>query len=147
MTKALEEQKRAIEIMPHSVQQRSNLSLYALYAGDFEAAANEAQQVLIENPKFEVGVRTLATAKLAAGHPEEAKKEYDKLMTMSSRGASMAATGLADFALYEGRLTDAVAILKKGIIENQADKDADSAAYNQATLALTLVALNKPAEA
>jgi len=86
-------------------------------------------------------------AKLAAGHPEEAKKEYDKLMTMSSRGASMAATGLADFALHEGRLTDAVAILKKGIIENQADKDADSAAYNQATLALTLVALNKPAEA
>src|SRR5882672_9779919 len=147
MTKALEEQKRAIEIMPHSVQQRSNLSLYALYAGDFEVAANEAQQVLNENPKFEVGVRTLAMAKLAAGHPEEAKKEYDKLMTMSSRGASMAATGLADLALYEGRLTDAVAILKKGIIENQADKDADSAAYNQATLALTLVALNKPAEA
>jgi tetratricopeptide (TPR) repeat protein len=33
MTKALEEQKRAIEIMPQSVQQRSNLSLYALYAG------------------------------------------------------------------------------------------------------------------
>jgi tetratricopeptide (TPR) repeat protein/predicted Ser/Thr protein kinase len=147
MTKALEEQKRAIEIMPNSVQQRSNLSLYALYAGDFDAAANEAQQVLKENPKFEVGARTLALAKLAAGHPEEAKKEYDKLMTMSSRGASMAATGLADLALYEGRLADAVAILHRGIIENQADKDADSAAYNQATLALTLVALNKPGEA
>src|SRR5882762_9293212 len=147
MTKALEEQKRAIEIMPQSVQQRSNLSLYALYAGDFDAAAVEAQRVLKENPKFEVGVRTLALAKLAAGHLEEAQKEYGRLMTMSSRGASMAATGLADFALYEGRLTDAVAILKKGIIENQADKDADSAAYNQATLALTLVALNKPAEA
>ncbi|HKV63681.1 MAG TPA: protein kinase [Candidatus Acidoferrum sp.] len=147
MTKALEEQKRAIEITPHSVQQRSNLSLYALYAGDFDAAANEAHQVLKENPKFEVGLRTLALAKLGGGHPEEARKEYDKLMTLSARGASMAATGLADLALYEGRFADAVAILQKGIIENQADKDADSAAYNQATLALTLVALNKPGAA
>jgi eukaryotic-like serine/threonine-protein kinase len=147
MTKALEEQKRAIEITPQSVQQRSNLSLYALYAGDFEAAATEAQQVLKENPKFEVGVRTLAWAKLGAGHPEEARKEYDRLQTMSSRGASMAATGLTDLALYEGRLADAVAILHKAIIENQADKDTDAAAYNQATLAQTLGALNKPGEA
>jgi len=147
MTKALEEQKRAIEITPQSVQQRSNLSLYALYAGDFDAAATEAQQVLKENPRFEVGVRTLALAKLAGGHPEEGRKEYERLMTMSSRGASMAATGLADLALYEGRLADAVAILHKAIIENQADKDADTAAYNQATLAQSLLALNKPGEA
>jgi tetratricopeptide (TPR) repeat protein/predicted Ser/Thr protein kinase len=147
MTKALEEQKRAIEIMPQSVQQRSNLSLYALYAGDFDTAASEAQEVLKENPKFEVGMRTLALAKLAAGHSEEAQREYDRLLSMSPRGASMAATGLADLALYEGRLADAVAILRKGIIENQADKDTDSAAYNQATLAQTLLALNRPGEA
>jgi len=114
------------------VQQRSNLSLYALYAGDFDAAAAEAQRVLKENPKFEVGVRTLALAKLAAGHLEEAQKEYGRLNDMSPRGASMAATGLADLAIYEGRLPDAVAILHKVIIENQADKDTDSAAFNQA---------------
>src|SRR5712692_4036736 len=147
MTKALEEQKRAIEIMPQSVQQRSNLSLYALYAGDFDAAAAEAQRVLKENPKFEVGVRTLALAKLAAGHLEEAQKEYGRLNDMSPRGASMAATGLADLAIYEGRLADAVAILNKVIIENQADKDTDSAAFNQATLAETQLALGKPGEA
>jgi len=53
MTKALEEQKRAIEIMPHSVQQRSNLSLYALLLlGTLKAAANEAQQVLNENSEI-----------------------------------------------------------------------------------------------
>ena len=147
MTKALEEQKRAIEIMPQSVQQRSNLSLYALYAGDFDAAATAAQQALRENPNFEVGVRTLALAKLAAGHSEEAHREYDRLIAMGPRGASMAATGLADLALYEGRLADAVAILHRGIIENQADKDTDSATYNQATLALTQLALNKSSEA
>jgi tetratricopeptide (TPR) repeat protein len=147
MTKALEEQKRAIEIMPQSVQQRSNLSLYGLYAGDFDAAANEAQQVLKENPKFEVGVRTLALAKLAAGHLEEAQKEYDRLKTMSPRGASMAATGLADLALYEGRLADAAGILHKGIADDLAAKDSDAAAYNQAMLAQTQLALNKTGEA
>ena len=147
MAKALEEQRRAILITPHSVQQRSNLSLYALYAGDFEAATNEVAQVLKENPRFEVGVRTLALAKLATGHPADAQKEYERLTAMSSRGASMAATGLADVALYEGRLADAVAILRKGIIEDLADKDEDSAAYNQATLGLTLLALNKSGEA
>ncbi len=147
MTKALEEQKRAIEIMPQSVQQRSNLSLYALYAGDFDAAANEAQQVLKENPKFEVGVRTRALAKLAAGHLEEAQKEYDRLKAMSPRGASMAATGLADLALYEGRLADAVGILHKGIADDLAAKDNESAAYDQTTLSQTQLALNKTGEA
>jgi tetratricopeptide (TPR) repeat protein len=147
MTKAMEEQKRAIEIMPHSVQQRSNFSLYALYAGDFDDAAKEAEQVLKENPKFEVGVRTLALAKLGAGQLDEAVKDYERMTGMSPRGASMAATGLADIALYEGRLADAVAILRKGIIEDQAIKDDDSVAYNQATLAQTQVALNKTSEA
>src|SRR5260370_5483316 len=92
MTKALEEQKRAIEITPQSVQQRSNLSLYALYAGDFDVGATEAQRVLKENPKFEVGVRTLALAKLAAGHSDEAQRAYDRLVAMSPRGPSIAAT-------------------------------------------------------
>jgi tetratricopeptide (TPR) repeat protein/predicted Ser/Thr protein kinase len=147
MTKALEEQKRAIEIMPQSVQQRSNLSLYALYAGDFDAAANEAQEVLKENPKFEVGMRTLALAKLGGGHLEEAQKEYERLKEMSPRGASMAATGLADVALYEGRLGDAVGILKKGIADDVAAKENESAVYKQATLAQTQMALNKTGEA
>ena len=147
MTKALEEQKRAVDIMPHSVQQRSNLSLYALYAGDFETATNEAQQVLQEDPKFEVGVRTLALAKLAAGHLEEAQKEYARLSDMRPRGALMAAAGLADLALYEGRLADAVEILRKGITGDLAAKDGDSAAHNQVTLAETQLSLNKTGEA
>src|SRR5260370_11796214 len=99
MTKALEEKKRAIEITPQSVQQRSNLSLYALYAGDFDVGATEAQRVLKENPKFEVGVRTLALAKLAAGRSDEAQREYDILIAMSPRGASMSAKGFVDLPL------------------------------------------------
>jgi eukaryotic-like serine/threonine-protein kinase len=147
MNKALEEQKRAIAITPKSVQQRSNLSLYALYAGDFDSAATEAQEILKDNPKFETGARTLAVAKLAGGHLEEAKQEYAKLAAMSPRGASMAQTGLADLALYEGRLTDGAGILTKGIAEELLAKDVDSAANDQATLAQTLIVLNRAGEA
>ena len=147
MSKALEEQRRVLTMMPHSVLQRSNLSLYALYAGDFDSAAKEAQQVLQENPVFEAGARTLALAKLGGGHVEEAKQEYGKLEAMSPRGASMAATGLADLALYEGRVTDGIGFLEKGITIDLAGKDPDSATNNQATLALTQVALNRSAEA
>ena len=147
MNKALEEQRRAVAIIPHSVQQRGNLSMYALYAGDFDTAAKEAQQVLQENPKFEEGARTLALAKLAGGHIEEAKQEYAKLQAISPRGASMAAIGLADLALYEGRLTDAVGILEKRVATDLAAKDSDSAADALATLALTQIALHKISEA
>jgi eukaryotic-like serine/threonine-protein kinase len=144
---ALEEQQSALAITPHSVQQRSNLSLYALYAGDFQTAAAQARQVLQENPSFETGLRTLALADLASGHVEEAKRDYARLETMSARGAAMARTGLADVALYEGRLSDAVRLLEKGIAADLAAKDSESAANNQATLALTEISLNQPGEA
>jgi serine/threonine protein kinase/tetratricopeptide (TPR) repeat protein len=147
MGKALEEQQRVLTMLPHSVLQRSNLSLYALYAGDFNTASTEAGRVLQDNPTFEAGARTLALAKLASGHVEEAKQEYAKLQAMSPRGASMAATGLADLALYEGRLSDAAGFLEKSIAMDLAAKDPDSVSNNQATLALTQVTLNRAAEA
>jgi eukaryotic-like serine/threonine-protein kinase len=147
MDKALEEERRALAITPHSVLQHSNLSQYALYGGDFDTATREAQQILIENPGFETAERTLAVAKLATGHVEEARQEYAKLQVMSSRGASMAATGKADLALYEGQVQDAVDILEKAVNAELAAKDADGAANDQSTLALTLIALKKTPQA
>jgi eukaryotic-like serine/threonine-protein kinase len=147
MRGAVEEQQRALAITPHSVMQRSNLSLYALYAGDFQTATIHANQVLQENPTFETGLRTLALANLADGHIEEAKRDYSKLESMSSRGASMAITGLADVALYEGRLSDAAGLLNKAIASDTAIQDSESAANDQATLALTQVALNRLTDA
>ena len=143
MSQALEEQRRALEITPHSVLQRSNYSLYALYAGDFDTAAREAQSILDENPKFEESGRALALAELGRGHVDLAQQDYLKLQAMSPRGADLAATGLADLALYQGKLPDAVAILEKVIGEEQLAKDPASAAINGALLAVTQAALNK----
>ena len=147
MGKALKEQRRALEITPHSILQRVNYSMYALYAGDFDTAAKEAQTILQENPKFDQALRTLALAELGQGHNDEARQNYVKLQEVSAYGASIAATGLADLALYEGRLADAAGILEKAIAVDLAAKDADSAVDRAATLALTQITLGKTQEA
>jgi len=147
MNKALEEQKRALALTPHSILQRSNFSMYALYAGDFETATKEAKAILAENPTFEEALRTSAIAELGLGHNDQAKANYLKLQAVDARGASIAANGLADLALYEGQLADAASILQQAIAADLAAKDADSAANRMATLGLTQVALGKMADA
>ena len=147
MNKALQEQKRALALTPHSILQRSNFSMYALYAGDFETAAKEAQAILAENPTFEESLRTLAIAELGLGQNDQAKANYLKLQAVDARGASIAANGLADVALYEGQLAEAASILQQAIAVDLAAKDADSAANKMATLGLTQVALGKMADA
>jgi len=147
MNKALEEQKRALEITPHSVLQRVNYSMYALYAGDFDTAAKEAQAILQENPKFDQALRTNALAELGLGQIAEAQASYGKLQGVSPYGASIAATGLADLALYEGKLTDGASILEKAIASDVVAKDAESAADRTATLALVQMMQGKTKEA
>ncbi len=70
-----------------------------------------------------------------------------KLQGVSAYGASIAASGLADVALYEGRLSDAKSILERAIAGDLAAKDAESASDRTATLALTQLPLGKTQEA
>ena len=147
MSKTLEEQRRAMEITPHSLLQRVNYAMYALYAEDFDTAAKEAQSILNENPKFDQALRTLALAELGRGHNEEARQNYKKLQGVGAYGASIASTGLADLELYEGRLTEAAAILERAIADDRAAKDEEAAADRTATLALTELARGKTSEA
>ncbi len=147
MSKALSEQKRALEITPHSILQRVNYSMYALYAGDFETASKEAQAILQENPKFDQALRTSALSDLGLGHTTEAAASYAKLQTVGTYGASIAATGLADLAQYEGKLSDAAAILQKALAVDAAAKDAESSADRTAALAQIQMTLGKTQEA
>ena len=144
--KALEEQKRALVISPHSILQRNNYSMYALYDGDFDTALKEAQSILQENPKFDQALRTSALAELGLGHVSEAQSDYEKLRAVSPYGASIAATGLADLDLYQGKLAEAASILEKAIAADLAAKDAESAADRTATLALIQIASGKTHE-
>jgi tetratricopeptide (TPR) repeat protein/predicted Ser/Thr protein kinase len=147
MNRALEEQRRALEITPHSVLQQVNYSMYALYAGDFDTAARQAQSILQENPKFDQALRTSALAEVGLGHTAESQRDYQKLQAVSDYGASIAGTGFADLALYEGKLSDAASILEKAIAGDLAAKDTQSAADRTATLALIQLTLGKTQEA
>ena len=147
MSKALEQEKKALEITPHSILLRINYAMYALYAGEFDTGLKNAKDILAENPKFDQALRTSALANLGLGRISEAREDYTKLESISSFGASIANDGLADLALYEGKLSDASGILQKAISADLAAKDNESASDHGATLALAQLALGKRQQA
>ncbi len=147
MTRALQEARRAIEIYPKNVPQRNNLGLDAMYAGDFETAIKEQDEVLKLNPKFALAYVGKALSQLALGHPDLAAETYRKGAEVDARGASIAAMGLADIALFQARPADAVPILQKGIEADVAGQNADAAAEKRLALAEAHLALKDTAAA
>ncbi len=136
MVKALEAERRAVELSPKNVLQRNNLGLFAMYASDFEMGIKEQRTVLEMNSSFEKGYLGLALSQLAGGHTADAVESYGKLAKLSTWGASMAAVGLADIALYEGRAADAIKLLENGLQEDQrSNNDAESRATKLVMLA------------
>jgi serine/threonine protein kinase/tetratricopeptide (TPR) repeat protein len=106
---AVESGRKALDINPEAVQQRNNYAIFALYNGDFLTAAREASAVLQVNSGFAKAYVYLALAQLAQEKVEDARDSYNKLRNSDPK---YAAQGLADVALYEGRLNDAAALLE-----------------------------------
>jgi serine/threonine protein kinase/tetratricopeptide (TPR) repeat protein len=144
---AVEEARRAVEISPRNVPQRNNLGLFATYDGDFDSGIREQQTVLQMNPSFHLAHVGIAMSQLGKGQVEDAKKTYEKLAKIDLRGASMAADGLADLALYEGRAAEAAAILDSGVAADLQAKSADAVAIKYAMLAQAQLASGHSAAA
>lgn len=128
MAKAVEQGLRRAELSPRDISAHYNLSWYYLGARNFEMAEKAALKALEINPKYEKAFVSAALSNLARGNIELAIDYYHKLEPISFWGASLASIGLADMALYEGRLNDAVVILEKGIeadIKNNRNDMAD----------------------
>jgi tetratricopeptide (TPR) repeat protein/predicted Ser/Thr protein kinase len=133
---AAEEQvKQALQISPKDMLARMNLSLYACYAGDFATSEREARQVLQLNPAFEQAVLVVAYSQLGQGQLQRATDTYLELQKMSARGASLAASGLANLAMYQGKLKTAIEMLEKGAVSDLVEKAPDSAAQKFVMLA------------
>jgi tetratricopeptide (TPR) repeat protein len=114
MPRTLEAQRKAIEIN-HDIMQRDNAALYAMYAGEFAESERDAQGVLHANPSFEKAYIALGLSELAQGRPQKSLEFYRKLQSISKLGAAFAVNGLADVALYEGKTSDATALLEGSI--------------------------------
>jgi tetratricopeptide (TPR) repeat protein len=80
-------------------------------------------------------MQALPLSLLAQGRLQDAAAAYRKMATMSTFGATFAASGLGDLAAYEGRFSDAVAIYRRGAEADIKAKDHDAAAQKLAALA------------
>ncbi len=137
LPKAVEEARRDAEIFPKDPLARANLSLFSSYSGDFAGGEREARQLQQLSPAFEYSYLTLAFAQVGQNQWSQSAASYEALRKVSPLGASMAATGLADLAIYEGRFTAAVRILEEGAAADLAAKRPDAAADKFAALAYT----------
>ena len=143
MPKAIEEMRRAVEILPKYALFRNNLALYSAYASDFRTAEQEARLVERLNPSYAKGYISLSFAQLGQGQLQQAAETYHKLESIGALGASNATSGLADLALYEGRFEEAARLLEKGAAADLAAKKPEWAAAKFAALAFTQLSRGK----
>ena len=135
--RALEAGLRAAREHPRLVIPRSNVVCYYLATGDLEQVVGEARDVLEafpHPPAFAFAFGAAAGAML--GRESVAAAMQAKL---EKSDAAAAVTVLADFALYEGRLADAVAALKAGITADEAQRATAAAQSKWAMLAEALL--------
>jgi tetratricopeptide (TPR) repeat protein len=135
MKQAMELGQKAAAIFPQNVGRRNNVALYAMYAGQFDTAIAESDTARKINPAFVKAFVARALSELALGRAADAIKTYEALTAVSAAGASSAALGLADVALYEGRTKDAVALLDAGIGADLTAQNASAVSYKRVAMA------------
>ena len=121
--KAQEAGLKALEIYPTNEISLANYALYAMYAGDFDSANLRARELLELDSTHYPAWFPLAIGALVANDIEQATLAYESMGELGARGASLANLGLADMALYRGRLSEAVDLLRSGIAD---DKESDN---------------------
>ena len=131
MRNAIDALRQGLQIQPRRRVLRYNLAFFASYAGDFLTAESEARA--LEAPVF--SLLALAFAQLGQGLPRAAADTYTQLATMSPDGATWAAAGLGDLALYEGRFSEAARQFEQGAVDDLAANNSSRASRKFAALA------------
>jgi tetratricopeptide (TPR) repeat protein len=128
MPKAMEEAQKAVQLAPNGLMARMNSSLFSCYANDFQSCERGGREVLQQNPAYEEAFLVVAYAQLGQGQVQQATETYQKLERVSPRGASLAASGLANIALYLGQFRQGIQILEKAAVTDSTAKNSDAAA-------------------
>lgn len=135
MPKAMGEMRRVTEILPKGIPYRVNLAFYEALAGDLQNSEREVKDALAIEPNFAKAYLVLGYAQMGNGEVQDAAETFHKLEKLSPVAASIAAAGLADIAVYEGRFGDAVRILEDAAAVDLKAKRLDRAADKFAALA------------
>jgi tetratricopeptide (TPR) repeat protein len=133
--KALEEGRRAVEIYPKNSFYRNNAALYAMYAGDFEHGATEARAVLEVQPATHKAYLPIVMQAVAAGDADASVAAYADMQKTGAPGASLAAIGIADLDLYNGRSDAVERGLREAITIDLAAKRGRNAAQKHIVIA------------
>jgi eukaryotic-like serine/threonine-protein kinase len=142
--RALEESQGTVKVS-HNQLSQMNLAIYSIYGGDFQGGIKEAQAILDSGVKDVDMYWVIATGQLGLGQVEPAIDTFHTMEKLDAFGASIAAMGLADIALYQGDANSAIPLLEKGIAADLASKDQAAAANKLTALAsANLLAGNKP---
>jgi len=147
LVKALEIARGVVTIYPRNPLYHFNVSSYAMYAGDFETAEREARTVLEIKPDYSSAYVIVALSALAQGRPTQAQEIYQRLQKFKGNDASLAANGLADLAIYQGRATDAASILEEGVAADLVNQNLRTAANKYLMLAETQLLRGQKAQA
>jgi tetratricopeptide (TPR) repeat protein/predicted Ser/Thr protein kinase len=132
--KAVEAARKAVEIAPKGALEHLNLAFFSSFTGDFPTGEREARTALEISPS-EVAQINLGEAQLGAGKVSEAAETFHGLEKFGSRGASLAASALADLALYQGRFSEEVRLLEQGANADLQAKTPENATNKFAALA------------
>ena len=144
MRGAVREMDAVVKLMPGQPLYRDNLALYLNYAGEFERAEQEARTVeknATRRDRF--AALAVAFSQLGRGDVPAARATYERINTINN-GPSMAASGLGDVAILEGRFGDAVRILRKGAADDLAARNPDPAAAKLAAVAYAELSRRAP---
>ena len=105
---------QAVKMLPRHAGLKTNLALVTVLSGKFDAGEQEAKAL----PVSPFTLQILAYSATGRGQLAEAADTYHKLAATGPGGASTAAQGLADLAIYQGRFSDGIGILEKGAADD-----------------------------
>jgi tetratricopeptide (TPR) repeat protein len=117
--KAAEVEETLLDIYPDKLLYVSNYMLFRMYAGEFEAAREQAEQLLVSNPGFHKSYLAIAAHEMVNGQYEDAERAYEQMAEISDRGSRLAITGQADLATARGDYKSASRMLLQRIAANE----------------------------
>jgi tetratricopeptide (TPR) repeat protein len=132
LPEAIAEMQEAVRMLPNHAVYRSNLALLYDLAGEFDKAETEVRA--IQEPQARALV-PLAYSQLGRELLPDAVASYERIGKMGPLGASIASSGLADVAIYQGRFSNAVTLLEEGAAADLTAKNVERAAIKFTSLA------------
>jgi serine/threonine protein kinase/tetratricopeptide (TPR) repeat protein len=121
---AVKELTEAVRMLPKHAGIKTNLALLTVISGQYEAADQQAKAL----PRSAFTLLVIAYSELGRGLLPQAAGTYREIAATSPAGASTAALGLGDLAIYQGRFSDAIATLEQGASDDVAASNANKAA-------------------